>query len=147
VHFPTNRWRTDSMCDYYAAARQTPGTSRIVACLCTCNEHSMHSGPYLTGVLKVGKTINLFTLTYKRKRVGPKYQGTMLFLKMLQHNVMPKRVDNFYECAANSATSVAYVRVQDLCTLLAEVKPRSMKPNMVNLVPIAHAFPVSWCVS
>lgn len=90
--------------------------------------------------------VNMFVITYKRKRVGPKYKGTILFLKMLQHNVMPERVDNFYACAANSETSVVYVRVQDLCTLLAEVAPRTASQNMVNLVPIAHAFPVSWVV-
>jgi hypothetical protein len=66
---------------------------------------------------------------------------------MLQHNVMPERVDNFYVCAENSDTSVKYVRVQDLCTLLAEVSPRNGNEAMVNLVPIAHAFPVSWVVS
>lgn len=93
--------------------------------------------------------VNMFVINYKRKRVGPKYQGTVLLLKMLQHNVMPERVQNFYACAVNSETSVKYVRVQDLCTLLAEVKPRTESPNMVNLVPIAHAFPVSchWVVS
>lgn len=89
----------------------------------------------------------MFVIPYKRKRVGPKYQGTVLFVKMLQHNVMPERVDNFYVCAENSETSVKYVRVQDLCTLLAEVEPRTPNPNMVNLVPIAHAFPVSWVAS
>ena len=91
--------------------------------------------------------INMFVVTYKRKRLGPKYKGTVLFLKMLEHNVMPERVQNFYACAAISETSVKYVRVQDLCTLLAEVDPRTVSPNMVNLVPIAHAFPVSWVVS
>ena len=83
---------------------------------------------------------------YQRKQVGPKYKGTMLFMTMLQHNVMPERVDNFYACAAISDTSVKYVRVQDLCTQLAEVAPRTERPNMINLVPIAQAFPVSWCV-
>jgi hypothetical protein len=53
-------------------------------------------------------------------------------------------VENFYACAANSETSVKFVRVQDLCTLLAEVSPRTVNPNMINLVPIAHAFPLSW---
>ena len=91
--------------------------------------------------------LNLITIPYKRKRVGPKYKGTVLFMKILQHDVMPERVDNFYACAKISETNVKYVRVQDLCTLLAEVKPRTVNPNMVNLVPIAHAFPVSWVVS
>ena len=91
--------------------------------------------------------LNLITIPYKRKRVGPKYKGTVLFMKILQHDVMPERVDNFYACAAISATTMRYVRVQDLCTLLAEVKPRTVDPNMVNLVPIAHAFPMSWVVS
>ena len=90
---------------------------------------------------------NLIVITYKRKKVGPRYQGTILFMKMMQHNVMPERVDNFYACAAISETSLRYVRVQDLCTLLAEVNPRTVSPNMVNLVPIAHAFPLSWVVS
>ena len=107
--------------------------------------HIMHSCP--SGTLRVGRMVNMFVITYKRKRVGRKYQGTVLFLKMLQHNVMPERVQNFYVCAAISETSVKYVRVQDLCTLLAEVEPRTVSPNMVNLVPIAHAFPVSWVVS
>ena len=89
----------------------------------------------------------MIVINFKRKNVGRQYKGTVLFIKMLQHNVMPERVDNFYECAAISETSVKYVRVQDLCTLLAEVKPRTVSPNMVNLVPIAHAFPVSWVVS
>ena len=91
--------------------------------------------------------VNMFAITYKRKRVGPKYQDTVLFMKMLQHNVMPELVDNFNVCAEISETSVTYVRVQDLCTLLAEVNPRTVNPNMVNLVPIAHAFPVYWVVS
>lgn len=88
--------------------------------------------------------VRMFVVTYKRKRVGRKYKGTILFLEMLQHNVMPERVDNFYACAEESDTSGRYVRVQDLCTLLAEVKPRTERPSMVNLVPIAHAYPVSW---
>jgi hypothetical protein len=92
----------------------------------------------------VGRLICMNVVPYKRKTVGPKYQGTILFMKIQQHNVMPERVDNFYACAANSETSVKYVRVQDLCTLLAEVNPRTVSPNMVNLVPIAHAFPLSW---
>jgi hypothetical protein len=91
--------------------------------------------------------VQLVKITYKRKRVGPKNQGTVLFMKMMQHNVMPERVDNFFVCASNSDTTMKYVRVQDLCTLLAEVNPRSDNVNIVNLVPIAHAFPVSWCVS
>ena len=99
------------------------------------------------GRLRVGRMVNLFVITYKRKTVGRQYQGTVLFMKMLQHTVMPERVDNFYACAADSETTEKYVRVQDLCTLLAEVKPRTWNPNMVNLVPIAHAFPVSWIVS
>jgi hypothetical protein len=70
-----------------------------------------------------------------------------MFMKMLQHNVMPERVDNFYVCADNSDTTIKYVRLQDLCTLLAEADPRTPTPNMLNLVPISHAFPVSWCVS
>jgi hypothetical protein len=106
---------------------------------------SVHS--HNTGTLKVGKTLQVMIVTYKRKRVGPKYKGTVLFMKMMQHNVMPTMVDNFFTCAVTCETSLQYVRVQDLCTLLAEVAPRSENPNMVNLVPIAHAFPVSWCVS
>jgi hypothetical protein len=92
----------------------------------------------------VGRIVNLFVVNYKRKQVGPKYQGKVLFMKIEEHKVTPERVDNFYACAAISATSVKYVRVQDLCTLLAEVKPRTVDPSMLNLVPIAHAFPVSW---
>ncbi len=91
--------------------------------------------------------VHLSVITYKRKQVGPKYQGTVLFMKVLQHNVMPERIANFYSCAEISETSIQYVRVQDLCTLLAEVEPRSRELGMVNLVPIAHAFPVSWVVS
>jgi hypothetical protein len=92
----------------------------------------------------VGRLISLYVVPYKRKSVGPKYKGEVLFVRMKEHNVMPETVDNFYACAANSSTSIKYVRVQDLCTLLAEVKPRLVNPTMVNLVPIAHAFPVSW---
>jgi len=99
------------------------------------------------GVLRVGRMVNLLFIKFKRKRVGPKYQGTILFINMLQHNVAPERIDNFYACEASSETTARYVRVQDLCTLLAEVNPRTVSPNMVNLVPIAHAFPVSWVVS
>ena len=91
--------------------------------------------------------VNMLFITFKRKRVGPKNQGTILFMKVLQNNVMPERVDNVYACAENSETTARYVRVQDLCTLLAAVRPRTVSPNMVNLVPIAHAFPVSWVVS
>lgn len=92
----------------------------------------------------MGRLISLYVVPYKRKSVGPKYKGEVLFMRMKEHNVMPERVDNFYACAERSATSVKYVRVQDLCTLLAEVKPRTVSANMVNLVPIAHAFPLSW---
>jgi hypothetical protein len=111
----------------------------------TCvNEENAHCFFENVGALRVGRMVSLFVVTFKRKHVGPKYQGTVLFVKMLQHNVMPERVDNFYVCVENSETSEKYVRVQDLCTLLAEVKPRSLHPNMINLVPIATAFPVSW---
>ena len=91
--------------------------------------------------------VSLFVVPYKRKNVGPKYKGEVLFLRMQEHNVRPENVDNFYACASVSATSVKYVRVQDLCTLLAEVKPRTVNPSVVNLVPITHAFPVSWIES
>jgi hypothetical protein len=60
---------------------------------------------------------------------------------------MPERVENFYACAEFNETSLKYVRVQDLCTLLAEVNPRTVRANTINLVPIAHAFPVSWVAS
>jgi hypothetical protein len=92
----------------------------------------------------VGRIVNLFVASYKRKTLGPKYQGTVLFMKVLEHKVMPERVDNFYVCANNSETSPKFVRIEDFCTLLAEVKARSEKPNEVNLVPVAHAFPMSW---
>ena len=92
----------------------------------------------------MGRLVSLYVVPYKRKSVGPKYKGEVLFVKIKEHNVMPEKVDNFYACAANSRTSVKYVRVQDLCTLLAEVNPRLVSATMVNLVPIAHAFPVSW---
>jgi hypothetical protein len=97
-----------------------------------------------TGLLRVGRLDCLYVVPYKRKSVGPKYKGEVLFMRMEEHNVRPENVDNFYACAAISQTSVKYVRVQDLCTLLAEVKPRLVSTTMVNLVPIAHAFPVSW---
>jgi hypothetical protein len=88
--------------------------------------------------------VNLFITTYKRKSVGPKYKGTVLYMKIMEHNVRPERIDNFYACARNSETSTKFVRVADLCTLLAEVNDRSGNPNVVNLIPIAHAFPISW---
>jgi hypothetical protein len=102
---------------------------------------------FRVGVLQVGKLDSLFIVPYQRKSVGPKYKGEMLFMRMHQHNVRPENVDNFYACAAASTTSVKYVRVQDLCTILAKVKTRVPNPAMVNLVPIAHAFPVSWIAS
>jgi hypothetical protein len=99
------------------------------------------------GTLRVGRTVHMLSIDFKRKRVGPQYKGTVLFMKMLQYNVMPERVENFYACAAMSETSEKYVRVQDLCTLLAEAPHRSGRDNMIDLVPIAQAFPVSWVVS
>jgi hypothetical protein len=130
------------MCDYYAATRAGAGTTHIVSVIF----HLRRDENFTTciGVLRVGRIVSLHVVPYKRKRVGPKNKGEMLFMKIKQHNVMPEKVDNFYACAAVSDTSIKYVRVQDLCTLLAEVKPRTVSPNMVNLVPIAHAFPVSW---
>jgi hypothetical protein len=92
----------------------------------------------------VGRLVNLYITTYKRKTVGPKYKGVYLFMKMLVHTVQPERVDNFYRCAKISDTNPTFVRVADLCTLLAEVPDRSGDPTMVNLLPLAHAFPVSW---
>jgi hypothetical protein len=88
--------------------------------------------------------VQLVATTFKRKSVGRKYKGTVLFMKMLQHDVMPEKVHNYYVCAKNRSTAVQYVRVQDLCTLLAEVPDRAGDANKVNLVPICHAFPVSW---
>jgi hypothetical protein len=134
------------MCDYYDATRSTPGMS----CTRTQIRMTYNNDPCVrvhVGVLRVGRTVQVIVITFQRKRMGPKYKGTVLFMKMLQHNVMPERVDNFYACAAVSDTTPKYVRVQDLCTILAEVLPRTVSPNMVNLVPIAHAFPVSWCDS
>ena len=95
----------------------------------------------------MGRLDSLFVVPYKRKRIGPKNKGEILFMRMKQHNVRPENIDNFYACAAASSTSIKYVRVQDLCTILAEVKPRVPNHAMVNLVPIAHAFPVSWIAS
>lgn len=95
----------------------------------------------------MGRTVQVIVIDYKRKRVGPKYKGTVLFMKMMQHNVRPESVDNFFVCSEDNEKSLKYVRIQDLCTLLAEVDPRCGKQGLVNLVPIAHAFPVSWCVS
>jgi len=92
----------------------------------------------------VGRIVNLFVITYKRKTLGPKNKGTVLFMKVFEYNVMPERVDNFYVCAKNSTTVPKFVRVEDFCTLLAEVDSRSGNPDEVNLVPIAHAFPVTW---
>ena len=111
--------------------------------MCT-NTHIHH---LRVGVFQVGKLDSLFIVPYQRKSVGPKYKGEMLFMRMHQHNVRPENVDNFYAYAAASTTSVKYVRVQDLCTILAKVKTRVPNPAMVNLVPIAHAFPVSWIAS
>jgi hypothetical protein len=97
-----------------------------------------------TGRLRVGKVIQLVVTTYQRKTVGPRYKGVVLFVKMLEYNVMPERVDNFYVCPPENESSLKFVRVEDLCTLLAQVKPRTGNVNEVNLVPIAHAFPVMW---
>jgi len=88
--------------------------------------------------------VNLYIVTFKRKRLGPKYQGTVLFMKMMELKVMPDRVHNFYRCKRNSETTPKYVRVSELCTLLAEVDDHAGVPNMSNLIPIAHAFPISW---
>jgi hypothetical protein len=102
---------------------------------------------YHSGQLRVGELVNMFVVTYKRKRVGPKYQGTVLFMKMMQYNVTPKRKANYYECRSVNETSVKYVRVQDLCTLLASVRSNTSRANRINLVPIAQAFPVSWVIA
>jgi hypothetical protein len=94
--------------------------------------------------LRVGRVVNLFVTTFKRKKVGRKNKGTVLFLKVLENKVMPERIENYYVCARNSETRTTYVRVEDMCTLLAEVADRLGDPTIVNLVPISHAFPVSW---
>ena len=99
---------------------------------------------YGQGPLRVGRIMNLHVTTYKRKSIGPKYQGTVLFMRIMENTVMPERIDNFYECARQCTTSPKFVRVQDLCTLMAEVDARSGNPLLVNLIPIATAFPVSW---
>ena len=89
----------------------------------------------------MGRLVSLYVVPYQRKSVGPKYKGEVLFMRMKELNVMPETVDNFYACAANSQTSIKYVRVQDLCTLLAEVRPRFVNPTMVKLVPVAMLSP------
>jgi hypothetical protein len=96
------------------------------------------------GQLRVGRIVNLYVTTYKRRRIGPKYKGTVLFMKVQQHDVIPERVYNFYVCARTSQTSEAFVRVEDMCTLLAEVPAQSGNPAHINLLPIAQAFPLSW---
>jgi hypothetical protein len=94
--------------------------------------------------VRVGKIINLYVTSYKRNSLGPKYKGVLMFMLVDQHKVMPERIDNFYSCAADSETSLKFVNVEDLCTLLSLVNARSGDPTMVNLVPVAHAFPISW---
>jgi hypothetical protein len=135
------------MCDYYTSTRSGQGTSCIYSTISTLNKHVHIQNHVHAGRLRVGRIVSLFVITYKRKAVGPTYKGTVLFMKVLQHNVMPERVDNFYVCAKNSTTIDKFVRVEDFCTLLAEVDSRSGNPNEVNLVPVAHAFPVSWVQS
>jgi hypothetical protein len=88
--------------------------------------------------------VHLVVTTFKRKSVGRKFQGRVLFMKVLERVVMPKRIHNYYVCAATGETTVKYVRVEDMCTLMAEVPDRAGRPNFVNLVPISHAFPISW---
>ena len=88
--------------------------------------------------------VNLLATTYKRKNVGRKYKGTVLFLKIMQHNVMPRRVSNYYVSPRLRETTAKYVPVQNMCTLLAEVNSQSGDENQVNLIPISVAFPVSW---
>jgi hypothetical protein len=94
--------------------------------------------------LRVGRIEYLVVTTYKRKRVGPKYQGKVLFMKVHQNTIVPKKVDNYYVCARKPATTAQYVRVEDMCTLLAEVDDREGDSAVVNLVPITTVFPISW---
>lgn len=114
-----------------------------------CDYFSTPSRRNAVGRLRVGRLQNLFVVSYQRRTLGPKYKGAFLLMCMEQHLVMPQRVDNFYRCAKDSATETVFVRVEDLCTLLAEVPDRPSRehlgdPDMVNLLPLAHAFPVSW---
>ena len=88
--------------------------------------------------------ICLCSVDFKRKTLGPKNKGTVLFLRIMQHNVMPTRVDNLYVSTKHNETTEKFVPVQNMNSLLAEVPPRSGHPDMVTLIPIARAFPVSW---
>ena len=94
--------------------------------------------------MRVGRIIKLHVTSYQRKSIGPKFRGPLMFMQVEQHKVMPERIDNFYSCAKDSETSPRFVHVENLCTLLASVADRSENPSMVNLIPIAQAFPVSW---
>ena len=75
---------------------------------------------------------------------GPQVPGHGPLLLVLENNVVPVKVDNFYVCDRETNTSEKYVRVSDMCALLAEVDDRTGNPNKHNLLPIAHAFPISW---
>jgi hypothetical protein len=82
--------------------------------------------------------------TFKRKQMGRKYQGKVLFMLVLERSRIPVKVDNYYVCDRVANTTEKYVRVSDMCALLAEVDDRDANPSKINLVPIAHAFPISW---
>ena len=114
-----------------------------------CDYFSTPSSRSAVGRLRVGRMVNLFVVSFQRKALGPKYKGTVLLMCMEEHLVMPESVENYYRCASDSTTANVFVRVADLCTLLAEVPDRPCRehlgdPDMVNLIPLATAFPVSW---
>jgi hypothetical protein len=97
----------------------------------------------------VGRIVDLHITPYRRNRLGPKFKGNLLHMRIEQNVVMPERIGNFYRCKKDAETNTVFVRVADLCTLLAEVPDRPCKehsgdPSMINILPLAHAFPVSW---
>ena len=88
--------------------------------------------------------VNLAVTTYQRKNVGRKYKGTVLFLRILEYTNTPTKVENYFVCSRISRTVERWVRVEDMCTLFAEVDDKDGDEAKVNLLSISHAFPVSW---
>ena len=96
------------------------------------------------GQLRVGMIVNLYVTTYKRKAIGPKYQGKMLYMMVRERIVVPERVGNYWVCPKVGLTEVKFVNLTDMCTLLADVDDNKGDVDVMNLVPLCHAFPVSW---
>jgi hypothetical protein len=139
-----NRWRTESMCDYLRTDAHGQGAYLPMHYTPTLMNNSGPTASMHAGHMRVGRMVKLHIATYQRLRVGPKYAGRVLFMEVQELTEMPERVENFYVCAKHAETSRRYVAVENMCTLLADVDDRYDDPNIVNLVPLTHAFPVSW---